>query len=99
MDDTETIAGFVVVALLSSYLYFKHRKRIYGVPESRELREWMGRPIDAIPLKNRLDRVRRDYVAARGIPKGVCFHRSLLGFVRAAVAQLAYFRDKPQSRL
>ena len=98
MSDTEMIIGFVIVALLSTFLYFKHQKKIYRVAEPRELQPWTGHPIDATSLKCKLERVRRDYVAARGMPKGVSFHRSLLCFVRAAVAELAYFRDK-RSRL
>jgi|SRR5881392_1816547 hypothetical protein len=94
MSDAETLVGFVVVALLGSFLYFKHRQRTYRAPESRNGPEWTGHPIDATELKQTLAKVRRDYLAARGTTSGICFHKSLLAFARRTVTSLAYFQDK-----
>jgi hypothetical protein len=94
MSDIETIIGLVVVALLGAYLYFKHCQRTYSAPEPRQQRQWTGHPIDAENLKQQVEKVRVNYLAARGARKGACFHRSLLGLARRAVAGLAFFRDR-----
>jgi hypothetical protein len=85
---TKILACLACVMVL---LYSKLRRR---ASEYRAPAEWLGRSLDALALKAEVDRVRHNYLAARGPAKGVCFHRSLLASARRAVARSAYFRDR-----
>lgn len=51
-----------------------------------------GRSIDVANLKPRVEDARRDYLAARGSPRGQFFHTALLRRARQVVTHFAYFR-------
>jgi hypothetical protein len=95
----EVIIRLAAVAVLSSYLYLKHRQRVRrqwvnGYPKGYNPAEWTGKGIDVTPIKPGLEDVRRDYLAARYTASGTFFHRSLLGLARRTVAGLAFFHDR-----
>ena len=102
MSDLEFIGGssllgLTLVALLSSFLYLKHRQRLLSQWERRNPAEWVGKGIDTSELRQTLDTVRQNYEAARPKAKGICFHRGLLGLAHQTVARLAYFHDREGS--
>jgi hypothetical protein len=94
MSTFETLFGLTGVVVLSSYLYLKHRQRMRRESKRGKPAEWTGKPIDVIQLKPTLEKLRRDYLAARQPSIGVPFHRSLLGLARRTVVRLAYFQDR-----
>ena len=94
MPDIEVTIGLAAEAILVSYLYLKHRQRVRSRPERYDPAEWTGKAIDVTKLKPMVEDVRRNYLAARQLAKGVCFHRALLGLARRAVARLAHFHDR-----
>jgi hypothetical protein len=91
---SETIFFLGLTALLSVYLYAKHRERMRSLREQDDSVEWPGKAIDVASLKPRLERVRRNYLAARQPVKGLCFHRALIDLARQAVARLPFFHDR-----
>jgi len=83
-----------VLAVLVGFLCYKYHQRVFSRSEHSSPQDWTGKAIDATDLNRTLKRVRSDYLAARPKPKGVCFHRGLIGFARRAVARLPYFHDR-----
>ena len=98
MSDLELSVGFAAIAVLTGFLYFKHRQRLLSHSEHHNPVEWTGRGIDTSEIKQTVEAVRRDYEAARPKAKGVFFHRTLLGFARRAVARLAYFHERDRAQ-
>ena len=94
MSALEVIIGLTSVAVLSSYLYLKHRQRVRHRSKRYNPAEWTGKAIDITKLKPTVEHVRRDYLAARQSTRFILFHRSLLGIARRTVARLAYFQDR-----
>ena len=94
MSDLEMIIGLAVVAMLSSFLYIRHRQRVHQQYERSDPVQWTGQAIDVTKLKPTIEDLRRDYLAARQSTRGIHFHRSLLGLARRTVARLAYFHDR-----
>ena len=92
MSSLETNIELAALAVLSSYLYIKHRQR---VPRQGRCSEpWTGRGIDVAKLQPTVEETRRAHLAAQRSTRGVFVHRSLLGLARHTVARLAYFRDR-----
>jgi hypothetical protein len=94
MLDLEIIIELAALAVLSSYLYFKHHQRVLSQAEPYDPAEWTGKAIDVTQLRGPIENVRGAYLAARPAPVGILFHKSLLGLARRTVARLAYFRDR-----
>jgi hypothetical protein len=92
MSLTEVIIRLALVAVLVTFLFFKHwlRERERIGPSNPA--EWTGKGIDVAPIRPTIDEVRRTY--ARPTAKGLCFHRSLLALARRAAAHLAYFQER-----
>jgi hypothetical protein len=86
--------GLAGVAMLSSYLHVKRRRRVRSRSERYDRTKWTGKAIDVTKLKPALEAVRRDYLSARQSTRGIFFHRSLLRLTRRAVARLAYFHGR-----
>ena len=80
------------LALGVLYLWFKHWQRVRNRITLEDPAKWTGHGIEALKLKPRVEQVRRDYLAARQVTRGFCFHRGLIGSARRAVIQLRYFR-------
>ncbi len=96
MSAVEVAIRLAAVAVLASYLYFKHRQRVRCHSGPLNPAEWSGKALDATRLKPAVEDVRRHYLAAQHSSRGVCFHRSLLALAQRAVAHFAYFHDKDQ---
>jgi hypothetical protein len=94
MSVTEVIIRLALVALLASYLVFKHCQRERQRVGSRNPAEWTGKGIDVTALKPTLEEVRRSY--PRPSQKGACFHRGLLALARRAVTDFAYFQEQEE---
>jgi hypothetical protein len=94
MSVVEIIIRLVVVALLASYLFLKHRQRERNwSPEDPA--KWTGTAIDATKLIPTVKQVRHDYLAARrSPPPGIWYRRGLAALARRTVGRLAYFRDR-----
>jgi hypothetical protein len=92
MSLTEVIVRLALVALLASYLVFRHWQRERQRVGPKNPAEWTGKGIDVTALKPTLDEVRRSY--PRPQPTGACFHRSLLALARRAVTHFAYFQER-----
>jgi hypothetical protein len=88
------IIELAVLTLGACYLYIKHRQRVRNWTPREDPEKWTGHGIEASELKPRVERVRRDPLAARQATRGICLQRYLLGFARRAVVQLGYFRHK-----
>ena len=94
MSALEVIIGLTSVAVLSSYLYLKHRQRVRHRSKRYNPAEWTGKAIDITKLKPTVEEVRHDYLAGRQSTRGRLFHRRLLELARRAVTRLEYFQDK-----
>jgi hypothetical protein len=94
MSVVEVIIRLTAVAVLVSYLCFKHRQRVRSRCEPSARGQRTGVVIDVAALKPRIDAVRHDYLAARQPIKGDCYRRALLKVAGRAVTQLGYFRDR-----
>jgi hypothetical protein len=94
MSDTEYIGGMALVAMLVSYLCIMHHRREIRRAEQEEPPGWTGKPIDVTPLKPAMEELHRDYLAGRQRPRGVWFHRKLMGSARRTLEGLAYFQEK-----
>jgi hypothetical protein len=99
MPGTDIVLWLALVGLLGLYAYIKHRQALRWQGDSDEPANWIGKAIDVTDLKPKLETVRRNYLAARQLAPGLCFHRALVELARHAVAGLAYFRDRePEER-
>jgi len=94
MTNFEIVMRLTSVAVLSSYLYLKHRERMRRRLQGCNPAEWTGKPIDVANLKPTVEEVRHDYLAGRQSTRGRLFHRRLLELARRAVTRLEYFQDK-----
>jgi hypothetical protein len=94
LEDIYNIGLAAALVLLVGYLHHKHWQRVRSRISPRISAGWTGKPIDAEKLKPAVESVRGDYLAACRPTAGFCFHKSLLGFARRAVASLGYFRGK-----
>jgi hypothetical protein len=94
MSVVEVIIRLTAVAVLVSYLCFKHRRRVRRRCEPFALRQRIGVGIDVAALKPRIAAVRHDYLTARRPTKGLRYQRALLEIAGRAVVQLGYFRAK-----
>jgi len=100
MSDSEIVSGLVIVVMLSSYLYVKHRRRAFLQPDRCNIVEWSGKPIEVSKLKPTLEQVRLDYRSARQSARGNLYHRRLLRLAQHAVGHLPYFQERePEGRL
>lgn len=97
MSDTEYIGGMALVAMLVSYLCIMHHRREIKRAEREEPAGWRGTPIDVTPLKPAIKELHRDHLAGRRRPRGVWFHRKLIGNARRTVEGLAYFEEKDET--
>lgn len=99
MSPLEVTIKLALLAVLTSYLWLKHRQRVRNWSPKCDPAQWTGQGIDVTQLKPKVETVRRDYVAARRPATGVCFHRALLTMARRAVAQLGFFQHRePQAQ-
>jgi hypothetical protein len=94
MSQSEIIIRLAALAVLLSYLYFKHRQRLHSQSQEYDPAEWTGTAMDVTQLRPTVENARRNYLAARPAQMGILFHKSLLGLARRTVAQFAYFRDR-----
>jgi hypothetical protein len=94
MSGLEIIFWLVVFALLAYYAWIKHRHRLRVPPKPCDPAQWTGKGIDVSRIIPKVEVVRRDHLAVRQPPKGLCFHRALVELARKAVADFAYFHDR-----
>ena len=94
MSVVEVIIRLTAVAVLVSFLCFKHRQRERSRCEPRASGVATGAVIDVAKLKPRIDAVRHNYLAARQPRKGLRYQKALLEIAGRAVAQLGFFRDR-----
>ena len=94
MPRVEVILRLVVIVLLVSYLFQKHRQRLLSGSEPERPENWIGTGIDAARLFPSLKRVREDPLAARRAAHIPWHRKGLRALVRRTAGQLAYFRDR-----
>ena len=92
MSDLEIVACLVLAALLSAFLFHKHRQRVGSRPLQSENAHCPVKPIEVSRLRPAVEAARGDYLAARKPARGVLFHKGLLALTRRAVAGLPYFQ-------
>ena len=93
-EDEYNIGLAAALVVLVGYLYHKHWQRVRSRISPRISADWTGQAIDAEKLKPAVESVRGDILAACRPIVGFCFHKSLLGFARRAVARLGYFHGR-----
>jgi len=98
MSAIEVALRLAAVAVLASYLYFKHRQRLPSRPPCSDERQWPGPVIDADALKPRIAAVRRDYLAARPATHNRWFRRHSVALARHAMSRLGYFQASESER-
>jgi hypothetical protein len=90
----ETLGGLVLLALLSGFLYFNHRRRLTWRRRANDPTIWTGSGIDVTRLRPTVQQLRQDYGAPHPRAKITRYHDALLGLARHAVSRLPYFRDR-----
>lgn len=88
---TYPVIGFTIVALLVFFLLLRYEERLGA---KRMARERAGKGFDPAPISQRLEQVRRDYVAvvcAR--PRNRDRRRRLHAAANCALKRRAYFHD------